>query len=143
MGTRCTATTIRNQPCRAWAVPGTDPPRCAAHGGASSPPGAPANNQNAVTHAVYASSNQSPADLPAAIAALDHRIRTLSRYIDVQPKLELHDMVILVKLQGELTSRLGRLLKIWSDLNSEDAGELTGAINEALDMISDAWSLPL
>ena len=51
---RCTATTRKGQPCRAWAVPGTDPPRCAAHGGVASKPGAPSGNQNAVTHGFYA-----------------------------------------------------------------------------------------
>lgn len=33
--TRCTATTTRGQPCKRWAVRGSDPPRCAAHGGAA------------------------------------------------------------------------------------------------------------
>ncbi len=52
--THCTATTRQGQPCRAWAVPGTDPPRCAPHGGAGAKPGAPEGNQNAVTHGFYA-----------------------------------------------------------------------------------------
>ncbi len=52
--TRCTATTRKGQPCRAWAVPGTDPPRCASHGGVSAKPGAPVGNQNAVIHGFYA-----------------------------------------------------------------------------------------
>ncbi|MDF1515787.1 MAG: hypothetical protein P1S60_18415 [Anaerolineae bacterium] len=50
----CTATTRTGQPCRAWAVPGTDPPRCAPHGGAGAKPGAPVGNQNALTHGYYA-----------------------------------------------------------------------------------------
>ena len=32
MSQRCTATTRRGLPCRAWAVRGSDPPRCVAHG---------------------------------------------------------------------------------------------------------------
>ena len=28
---RCTASTVKGRPCRAWAKRGTDPPRCAAH----------------------------------------------------------------------------------------------------------------
>ena len=52
--TPCTATTRQDQPCRAWALPGTDPPRCAPHGGASAKPGAPMGNHNAVTHGFYA-----------------------------------------------------------------------------------------
>ena len=52
--TRCTATTRGGQPCRGWAVPGTDPPRCAPHGGVAARPGAPEGNQNARTHGGYA-----------------------------------------------------------------------------------------
>ncbi len=52
--TRCTATTRGGQPCRGWAVPGTDPPRCAPHGGVAARPGAPEGNQNACTHGMYA-----------------------------------------------------------------------------------------
>ena len=50
----CTAITHRGNPCRAWAVPGTDPPRCASHGGVPGRPGAPVGNQNAVKHGLYA-----------------------------------------------------------------------------------------
>ena len=53
---RCTSTTRHGQPCRSWAVPGTDPPRCASHGGVSAKLGAPKGNQNAVTHGLYAKS---------------------------------------------------------------------------------------
>lgn len=53
-GTYCTATTRLGQPCRAWAVLGTDPPRCAPHGGTGAKPGAPEGNRNAVTHGFYA-----------------------------------------------------------------------------------------
>ena len=139
---RCTATTAKQRPCKAWAVSGTDPSRCAAHGGAGAPPGAPSGNNNATTHSAYAS-NQAPADLPAAITALETRIHSLALYIDGRQKLSIDDLVTLVSLQGELTSRLGRLLKIWSDLNEDDAGDLTTAINQALDLIGDAWSLDL
>lgn len=125
-------------------MPGTDPPRCAAHGGAARPPGAPVDNTNAVTHATYCASSSAPADLPAAITQLEQRIRHLSEYIDdPERKLSITDYLALVRLQGELTSRLGRLLQIWDSLASEDAGELSGAINEALDMISDNWCVPL
>lgn len=47
---KCTATTAASQPCAAWAMSGTTPPRCAAHSGLS---GAPKGNTNAVTHGYY------------------------------------------------------------------------------------------
>ena len=51
---RCTAVRADGEPCRAWAVRGTDPPRCAAHGGTDSPIGAPRGNTNALKHGYYA-----------------------------------------------------------------------------------------
>ncbi len=140
---RCSATTQAGQPCRAWAVPGSDPPLCAAHGGASRPSGPPLGNLNAQTHGVYSQPDFRPADLPAAIADLDRRIRSLSSYIDQHTDLDASTFCTLIKLQGELTSRLGRLCKIWVDLSAEEAGELSDAINEALDLIADNWQVEL
>jgi hypothetical protein len=37
MGVKCTAVRKDGLPCRAWAVAGSDPPRCAAHGGKRPP----------------------------------------------------------------------------------------------------------
>jgi hypothetical protein len=51
--TCCTATCADGSSCRAWAVRGTDPPRCAAHGGGERPVGPPKGNQNARTHGFY------------------------------------------------------------------------------------------
>lgn len=51
---KCTALTRSGDPCRAWAVPGTNPPRCASHGGVDAKPGAPVGNQNALKHGFYA-----------------------------------------------------------------------------------------
>jgi hypothetical protein len=51
---RCTAVRADGEPCRAWAVRGTDPPRCAAHGGTDAPIGAPQGNTNALKHGYYA-----------------------------------------------------------------------------------------
>jgi hypothetical protein len=93
---RCTAITRAGHPCGAWSVPGTDPPRCAAHRtdvpedtGCPSPPTAPPGS-------VSTEERQAPAcreagryhdvdhhvDLDVRIADLDHRIEQLSRYID-------------------------------------------------------------
>jgi len=53
MSRRCTARTQDGSPCRAWAVRGTEPPRCSAHAGRNVGAGAPAGNQNAKTHGAY------------------------------------------------------------------------------------------
>ncbi len=52
---RCTATCADGTPCSAWAVRGTDPPLCAAHGGTDARIGAPPGNTNALKHGYHAS----------------------------------------------------------------------------------------
>ncbi len=49
--TKCTAVTAKGQPCKAWAIHQSDPPRCAPHSGITGPP---RGNSNAVTHGIYA-----------------------------------------------------------------------------------------
>jgi hypothetical protein len=51
---RCTAVRADGEPCRAWAVRGSDPPRCSVHGGTDAPIGAPGGNANALQHGAYA-----------------------------------------------------------------------------------------
>jgi hypothetical protein len=52
---RCSHTTRSGQPCRAWAIRGSDPPTCSAHAGRlKGRAGAPPGNQNARTHGYYA-----------------------------------------------------------------------------------------
>ena len=85
--TQCTANNRHGTQCKAWAVPGSDPPRCAAHGGASKLPGAPQGNKNAQTHGFYAqaapeSNTQSPLTIDLIIEDLHQRQITLSRYLD-------------------------------------------------------------
>ena len=58
--TPCTATTSAGFPCRAWAVRGSDPPRCAPHGGGRWRIGALDDNTNALKHGVYAASSLLP-----------------------------------------------------------------------------------
>jgi hypothetical protein len=46
----CSGTVNGGQPCKAYAIHGSDPPLCAAHSGRT---GAPKGNTNAVTHGYY------------------------------------------------------------------------------------------
>ena len=67
---RCTATTRRGLPCKAWAVPDTNPPTCAAHR-ATPRPGARIGNTNARKHGAHASTaHQNGAGLQPIIADL-------------------------------------------------------------------------
>ena len=48
--TKCTATTAKGKPCKAWAIRASNPPLCAPHAGLT---GGSKGNQNAVTHGYY------------------------------------------------------------------------------------------
>jgi hypothetical protein len=67
----CAATTAAGRPCRGWAVGGSDPPRCGAHGGGQRPNGAPAGNSNALKLSPYASQ---PYECDAQRKAASNRI---------------------------------------------------------------------
>jgi hypothetical protein len=164
MPQRCTALKSNQTPWKAWARPGTDPPRCAAYGAATRKVGAPTGNRNAQTHGVYASGPQGhppaecstlrakrgrqsdadvrgPPDLDAVIADLSRRIDQLSDYIDRNiAELDAEAYAKLAALQGQLSSRLGRLLRDRQQLVG-DADELTKAIEGALDEIREEWGI--
>jgi hypothetical protein len=150
---RCTATTAAGRPCRAWAVRGSDPPRCSAHRGGQRPVGAPAGNTNALKHGAYASPPDtglshdseagSAADLAARIADLNRRADQLAAYLDrltigdgTEGTTTVQDYAKLVALQGQLCSRIGRLMRDLQQLQPDDQDFLQECINEALDQAS-------
>lgn len=142
MATKCTHVKDNGTPCRAWAVRGSDPPLCAAHGGGKAPVGAPTGNQNALKHGVYAGDTPED-DLDAKIADLSRRIDWLIKYIDThQDELEPTEVVRLLALQGQLTSRLGRLRKDRKKDTAQD-DDFTRVLNEALDRLADEWGVQL
>lgn len=153
MSQRCSESTKNGKPCKAWAVRGSIPPRCAAHGGGKALTGAPANNRNAVTHGVYALSTDPPTDLNARIADLDRRVRELSEFIDNLPAdTPTTERSALFDLQGRLTSRLGRLMKDRQAISSTDADDMEAELREALriasgllgvDLLSKKSTLPI
>lgn len=125
---RCSATTPKGIPCKAWATRNSDPPRCAAHANGSRA-GAPPGNTNAQTHGAY-----STPDLPTITAQLARRLDQLAAYIDGHlDDLEPADYARLGTLQGQLVSRLARLIRDQSA--GGDTPALATAINEALDLI--------
>ena len=112
----CTATRADGFPCRAWAVRGSDPPRCAPHGGGSAPVGAPPGNQNALKHGFYARTH-SPAlagqdrqDSAIAKRCVTHL--RVQRYIDEHKHhLSVPELVSLCGLYTQNFSRLTRLVQ--------------------------------
>ena len=171
MATRCTATTAERQPCRSWAVHGTDPPRCSSHGGAAGRPGAPKGNQNAVTHGAYARPRAEPvgahgadarrpsAPLPApcapAVSApsagidtqiddLDRRIARLGAYIDNNAAdLDPLDLVRLLDLHSKMIGRVTRVRRARQSMEGDQNSALTASIGRALDKIGKEWNIDL
>ena len=141
MPQRCTATTARKTRCKAWAVPGTDPPRCAAHGGSTKRPGAPPGNRNALKHGFYAQPTHPLTSIVDIIADLAAKQIALSNHIDdlLSTTDDLPNMVDLVKLfslHGQNASRLGRLLRDQRALSGAASDGIAGAIAQALDELS-------
>ena len=144
MNTRCTATNKDRTPCRAWAVRGSDPPLCSAHGGGRAPVGAPPGNRNARTHGFYVDQVAplpEPDDIPDSIAEVIHDLAVkqarLSKIINGKPNSsDIHVLARLLQLHAQTASRLGRLLRDQRALSGEAADGISAAIAQALDELS-------
>ena len=156
MATRCTAQTRKGIPCKAWAVPGTEPPLCAAHGGANALPGAPTGNRNAQTHGAYSRPQEGGQGLGAGgqgskgqgldgqIRDLDRRIERVQGYIDENmPGWSLDEINTAHRLLGDLVSRTVRARQARDRMQGSEDGELIAAVNEALDSIGAEWGVEL
>jgi len=145
--TKCSALTKAGNPCRAHPVPGTDPPLCAAHGGAKRRPGAPLGNQNAFKHGAdakpgAAGARREPDILPDNIDDVIHDLALkharLSQIInDNLATADLNTLARLFSLHAQTASRLGRLLRDRRALLGEDPDSLPAVIQRALEEISE------
>jgi hypothetical protein len=147
---KCQATTAKGQPCRAWAVVGSQPSRCASHGGTTRSPGAPPSNTNRETHGAYTAPLEEPVSLPARILDLNRRINRLSHYLDnlelgdgTEQTITVKDYATLAALHGQLTSRLGRLLRDQQHIDEQDGSELDLAIEQALTVAGEKLGITL
>lgn len=139
--------TARGVLCRSWAVAGTDPPRCASHGGTKKSPGAPEGNQNATKHGYYSTRDlphASPRTLEETIGNLGYLHRKLFEYIeDHFPNLEVQEIVSLFSLFGQNSNRIGRLLRDLRAISGETSDSLAGAIASALGSVGDEMGINL
>lgn len=122
---RCSHLTRNGNPCQAWAVRGSAPPRCHTHGGA-----------DLVEFDTIA----------GVIHDLAAKQQCLSEYIDgclADDSLPIRDLVRLLALHGQNASRLGRLLRDKRALSGEAADGISGAIAQALDELATEWGLEL
>ena len=152
MSQRCQATTKTGRPCKAWAVAGTHPPRCSAHGGAAKPVGAPPNNKNAVKHGFYSNTARQrmcvqPApgairSIDDAIAHLAHSLIQLAQYIhDHASEFTVEEMV---RLQSVFGQNLSRYIRAKRDhaAGSHDE-DLQADIDQALQLAGEVLGVNL
>jgi hypothetical protein len=139
-GRRCTGDCADGTPCRAWAVRGSDPPRCAAHGGTDAAIGAPPGNHNATKHGFYATTDLPPeASIDAIIDNLYTRQMHLDAFIEDYcsgDRISIESLTHLLRIHGQNASRLGRLLRDKRALSGDAADGISGAIAQALDELS-------
>ena len=126
---RCTAVCLDGTPCQAWAVHGTDPPRCAAHGGTRG--------------RIYGSWGDTPLSDDCSIdVVIDDLYRKQMRLSDTIDRIQadedatLKDLVYLLRIHGQNAGRLGRLLRHRRALGGDAADGISGAIAQALDELS-------
>lgn len=128
---RCSATTRAGNPCRAWAVPGSDPPACVAHA---------TGDRKPVKHGFY-SPDPTDVTVDQAIAGLVHKLQCLDEVIE-----EVYDaeqLARLITLYGQGSSRLARMLRDRRALSGDAATGVVDAIAAALDELSTLWGVEL
>lgn len=137
---RCNAVCRDGTPCRAWAVRGTNPPRCAAHGGASRSVADLRGIEQALKRRAYAAYDvPEGCSIDAVIDDLYQKQVWLSDVIDrVQngEEVTLRELAYLLRTHGQNASRLGRLLRDRRALSGDAADGISGAIAQALDELS-------
>ncbi len=147
MSQRCNATTKSGRACRAWAVAGTDPPRCAAHGGAratthwtkSDPPTAERLRQDPPS--------KCPKPPETIGDALEHLARNLARLTDFierhADELSVDEMARLSGVLGLNLARYTRMQRDQAALEEGAAQELEADIEAALRLASERLGIDL
>ena len=140
---KCTGMKKDGTPCKAWAVRGSDPPLCGAHGGGVARPGPPVGNKNAEKHGAY--SLVPSGDLDARIVELHHKIGRLSVYIDKQLEGEKADDTLqgLLDTYGRLVSRVGRLERDRQAVTGGDVDVLDRDLDAVLGIVSEILGMDL
>jgi hypothetical protein len=155
---RCSARTASGAACRAWAVHGSDPPRCAAHGGGTPiaaaegaggarPCAAPAG-QPAAKRGFY-SRDPAAVDIEEAIAGMVDKMQRLDEMIISYEQVAAASgrtngyLVKLLALYGRYSTRLMQMLRARRALSGEAADGFASAIAQALDELGSEWGTDL
>lgn len=125
---------------------GTDPPRCAAHGGGKAPVGPPAGNRNAETHGLHSSHPAPDIKAPTieeVYADLAARLKRFADYLDNAEDLSVHVYAQLLEAYGQVSSRLARILTVKDRISTGAVDELEKAIDQVLDELGEDWGVEL
>jgi hypothetical protein len=137
MSAKCTAMRRDGHPCRAWAMAGTDPPRCAAHGAAKGRVGAPLGNENALKHGFYSKPSRPLETIDDALQHLAECLTQLADYVrDSMYELSVDDMARLSAVRGQNLSRYVRMLRDKAAMSGDLDDELEQQVAEALRLVS-------
>jgi len=148
---KCTATTKANRPCRAYAVRGTDPPRCSVHRKVGTGPSQPAASAPAGRDFYRRSySLEEIADLVAREAGDDledeisaARVATRRVMEQLQRELDPAEYGKLARVVFTGSNTVARLLRIQRLLARESEDGIASAIEEALDELEKDLGLEL
>jgi hypothetical protein len=153
---KCTQSTRNGNPCRAWAIRGSDPPTCATHAGRTKTAGAPLANVNRQAHGFY-SAALDPNELADLVAFADdvslddeialarvilRRVTNHLRHPDLET-IDLDNLATLASLVLAGTRTVARLLRDQRALSGDAADGFAGAIAQALDELSTELGLQL
>jgi hypothetical protein len=152
----CSHTTKAGNPCRAWAVEGTDPPACSAHAGRNVGAGGPPANQNARTHGFYGRilSQQELADLVsyASDMSLDDEIsctrvalrRALEFVRDDSQRLDHDTFLRALGLIFHGARAVAYLVRLRQELAAAAGHDpFLDIIDQALDALGEEWGIEL
>ena len=141
---RCTGLTKAGTRCKLWARPELPGQRCNRHPLEGKAKGAPKGNKNAQKHGVYSHDGEELDDLSAVLGRLKRRLVQLDRYIDEHfDELEPAEYARFSALQGQLSTRIGRMERDLREVQPEKGDGYRVAINEALDWLAEEWNLTL
>lgn len=142
---RCTAVCQDGTPCRAWAVRGSDPPRCSSHGGVRVSVKRRLDEQAGDEGTRLASDLQEDCTIEAVIAALYQQQRQLDEYLRRawDSDIDLRELTHLLRVHGQNAYRLGRLLRDQRALSGEAADGIAGAMAMALTAVGNEMGIDL
>jgi hypothetical protein len=131
---RCAARKRDGSPCQAWAVRGSDPPRCSSHRG-----GAP--SRETLSHTSSDAATIEPevdiSTIEGVFLDLARKQAHVSDYLETHVKeFGVENLVHIFQLHAQTASRLGRLLRDKRALSGDAADGIAGAIAQALDELS-------